>query len=177
MPGDDALGLHGRNEEPPGDRSWDGAGAGAEASRSGVEAHALDCWPQAVALSRHARLRSVVEPTCVMATRFSSNATVQVPRLLIALSIVVFITGAFSLTISGSGVSVVLPAAVVLGMGVYFNGARRYDVMDDKIRTVGILGLRDLELGTINAFEDALPEPFTSRLQSFLPGAPLSSAI
>ena len=72
-----------------------------------------------------------------MATRFSSNATVQVPRLLIALSIVVFITGAFSLTISGSGVSVVLPAAVVFGMGLYFNGARRYDVMDDKIHTVG----------------------------------------
>ena len=112
-----------------------------------------------------------------MATRFSSNATVQVPRLLIALSIVVFITGAFSLTISGSGVSVVLPAAVVFGMGLYFNGARRYDVMDDKIRTVGILGLRDLEFGKINAFEDALPESFTSRLQSFLTGAPLSSAI
>ena len=93
------------------------------------------------------------------------------------MSIVVFIAGAFSLTISGSGVSVVLPAAVVFGMGLYFNGARRYDVMDHKIRTVGILGLRDLEFGKINPFEDALPESFTSRLQSFLTGAPLSSAI
>src|SRR5439155_20965383 len=120
MPGDDALGLHGRDEEPDGDRSLDGAGAGAEDSRSGVEAHAVDCWPQAVALSRHARLRSVVEPTCVMATRFSSNATVQVPRLLIALSIVVSIAGAFSLTISGSGVCVVLAAAVVFRMGTLF---------------------------------------------------------
>ena len=60
---------------------------------------------------------------------------------------------------------------------LYFNGASRYDVLDDKIRTVGILGQRDLEFGKINAFEDALPESFTSRLQSFLTGAPLSSAI
>jgi hypothetical protein len=65
----------------------------------------------------------------------------------------------------------------VFGLGVYFNGARRYDVMDDKIRTVGILGQRDLHFEKIHGFEDAQPESFGSRLQSFLTGAPLSSAI
>jgi len=113
-----------------------------------------------------------------MAIRFSSDSTVQVPRLLLALSVVVFLAGAASLAASGAiSVSVILPASVVFGMGLYFNGARRYDVMDDKIRTVGILGQRDLLFEKIHAFEDAPPESFTSRLQSFLTGAPPSSGI
>jgi hypothetical protein len=98
--------------------------------------------------------------------------------LLLALSVVVFLAGAASLAASGAiSVSVILPASVVFGMGLYFNGARRYDVMDDKIRTIGILGQRDLPFDKIHAFEDAPPESFTSRLQSFLTGAPPSSSI
>jgi len=62
-------------------------------------------------------------------------------------------------------------------MGLYFNGAKRYDVMDDKIRTVGILGQRDLHFDKIHGFEDAQPESFTSRLQCILTGAPPSSGI
>ena len=113
-----------------------------------------------------------------MAIRFSSNSTVQVPRLLLTLGIIVCLAGAASFAASGEPrVSVVLPAAIVFGMGLYFNGARRYDVMDDKIRTVGVLGQRDLPFEKVNGFEDAQPESFTSRLQSFLTGAPLSSAI
>jgi hypothetical protein len=113
-----------------------------------------------------------------MAIHFSSDSTIQVPRLLIALSIIVLIAGAVSFAASGGPrVSVILPAAVVFGGGLYFNGARRYDVLDDRIRTVGILGRRDLDFAKIYAFEDAQPESFTSRLQSLLTGAPASSAI
>ena len=113
-----------------------------------------------------------------MGIQFSTNSTVQVPRLILGLVIVVALAGTASFAASGEpSVSVILPASVVFGMGLYFNGARRYDVMDDKIRTVGILGQRDLNFDKIRAFEDAQPESFTSRLQSFLTGAPPSSAI
>jgi hypothetical protein len=113
-----------------------------------------------------------------MAIRFSSSSTVQIPRLLLALFAVVLLAGAVSFAASGGpSVSVILPASVVFGMGLYFNGAKRYDVMDHKIRTVGILGQRDLLFEKIHAFEDAQPESFTSRLQSFLTGAPAVSAI
>jgi len=113
-----------------------------------------------------------------MAIRFSSKSNVQVPRLLLALGIIVCLAGAASFAASGGpSVSVILPASVVFGMGLYFNGARRYDVMDDKIRTAGILGLRDLFFDKVHAFEDAPPESFGSRLQSFLTGAPPSSGI
>ena len=113
-----------------------------------------------------------------MAIRFSSNSTVQVPRLLLALGIIVFLAGAASFAASGGpSFSAILPASVVFGIGLYLNGAKRYDVMDDKIRIVGILGQRDLLFEKVHAFEDAQPESFTSHLQSVLTGAPLSSSI
>lgn len=112
-----------------------------------------------------------------MTIRFSSNSTVQVPRLLLALGITVAVAGSISLGFSGSGSAVLLPAAVVFGMGLYYNGAKRYEVMEDKIRTIGILGQRDLPFEKVHGFEDAVPESFTSRLQSKLTGAPKTSAI
>jgi hypothetical protein len=113
-----------------------------------------------------------------MGAPFSSNSTVQAPRLILALGIVVFLAGTASVAASGGlSVSIILPASVVFGMGLYFNGAKRYDVMDDKIRTVGILGQRDLHFDKIHGFEDGEPESFTSRLQSILTGAPPSSGI
>lgn len=113
-----------------------------------------------------------------MAIRFSSNSTVEVPRLLITLVLVVCLAGAASIAASGGlGFSVIVPASVVFGMGLYFSGARSYDVMDDRIRIAGILGQRDLRFEKVHGFEGAQPASFTSRLQSFLTGAPLSSAI
>ncbi len=80
-----------------------------------------------------------------MAVHFSSNSTVEVPRLLVSLAVIVCLAGAASFAASGEpSVSVIFPASVVFGLGLYFNGARRYEVMDDKIRAVGILGQRDL---------------------------------
>lgn len=113
-----------------------------------------------------------------MAVHFSSSSTVQLPRLLIAMAVIVCIAGAASFAVSGGpSVSVILPASVVFGMGLYFNGARRYEVMDDKIRILGVVGQRDLRFEKIRGFDDNEPESFGSRLQSFLTGAPLSSAI
>jgi hypothetical protein len=93
-----------------------------------------------------------------MGAPLSSNSTVQVPRLILALGIVVLLAGTASVAASGQlSVSIILPASVVFGMGLYFNGARRYDLMNDKIRTVGILGQRDLHFDKIHGFEDAHP--------------------
>jgi hypothetical protein len=72
---------------------------------------------------------------------------------------------------------VAIPASVVLGTGLYFNGSRRYEVLDDRIRTVGILGQRELLFEKMHSLEDSRPGSFTSRLQSVLTGAPLSSGI
>jgi hypothetical protein len=74
-------------------------------------------------------------------------------------------------------VSVILPAAVVFGMGLYFNGAKRYDIVDDRIRIVGILGQREIPFEKIQAFDDVRPESFASRVQSLLTGAPSTSRI
>jgi hypothetical protein len=113
-----------------------------------------------------------------MAVRFSSASTVQVPRLLLALAVVVLIAGSVSFAVSGEpSVSLILPAAVVFGMGLYFSGARRYDVMDDRIRTVGIIGQRELFFEKIRAFEDTPPESFAAWWQSVVTGAPASSFI
>src|SRR6185369_4126921 len=71
----------------------------------------------------------------------------------------------------------ILPGSVVFGLGLYVNGAQRYDVMDDKIRIVGALGEREVPFHKINGFDDAIPASLGARLQSFLTGAHLSSGI
>jgi hypothetical protein len=114
----------------------------------------------------------------LVAVHFSSKSTISLPRLVAVLIAIVCVAGAISFAAAGQlQVTVLLPATVVFGMGLYFGAIRRYDVMDDKIRLVGVLGQRELYFDKIHGFEDAQPESFTARWQSFMTGAPLASAI
>ena len=112
-----------------------------------------------------------------MAAQFSSKSTIRLPRVIIALALVVCVAGAASFAESGSLVTVIIPGSVVVGMGLYFNGAQRYDVLGDKIRIVGILGERNLSFTRIYGFDDSPPTSFGARLQSLITGARLLSAV
>lgn len=99
-----------------------------------------------------------------MAAQFSSKSTIQLPRIIIALALVVCVAGAASFAESGSLVTVIVPGSVVVGMGLYFN-------------IVGILGERNLSFTRIYGFDDSPPVSFGARLQSLITGARLSSAV
>jgi hypothetical protein len=112
-----------------------------------------------------------------MAVHYSSESTVQLPRLFASLAVVVGAAIAASFAISGASLAILLPAAVVSGMGLYFQGARRYEVLDDRIRIVGIIGQRDVLLARIRGLVDETPGSLGAQLGSLINGGRLSSAI
>jgi hypothetical protein len=110
--------------------------------------------------------------------RFSTESTIQLPRLLLALGVVIVATTAVSFAAAGGPFpSVLLPIAVVGGLGLYINGVRRYDLLDDRLRIIGLIGQRDVSFDKITEFEAEPVSSFYASFQSILTGAPIDSGI